>query len=93
MAASHKLGQERHKELQSIVEAISGAIGGATSLWVIDEERQALEIAAAVGVRPSYVKNAILPLDEPSVTGDCFASEQPVTVLNIATDLNWKQQR
>ena len=85
-----RLEIERREELQSIVEAISGAMGLPASLWVLDDEKQALRIAAAIGVRPSYIKGAILPLDEPSVTGDCFTSGQPVDVLDVATDPRWK---
>jgi GAF domain-containing protein len=65
-------------------------MGLPASLWVVDEEEKHLRIAAAVGVRPSYTEEAILPLDEPSVAGDCFSHEQPQAILSIADNARWK---
>ena len=77
---------------QFIVEAVSRTMNSPACIWVPDEQRQALRIKAAVGLPSRYVRDAILALDEESVTGEAFKTEEVTIARDILTDPRWKHK-
>jgi GAF domain-containing protein len=84
---------EQEELFQSIANTITATLNLPTCIWVLDEKAQALKIAGAVGLRPAYVKRAVLKLDEPSVTGVVLQTGQPLAVRNILEDERWKYRK
>jgi GAF domain-containing protein len=75
---------------QSIIENISRTANLPASIWVPDERRQVLTIAASVGLPASYTGEAFLDLDEPSVTGEAFKTGKVLRVPDVLADQRWK---
>jgi GAF domain-containing protein len=75
---------------QSIIRAVSATMNLPACIWVLDEQAQALRIAAAVGLRRDYVETAILKLDETSVTGEVFRTGEPLSIPDVTKDPRWK---
>jgi len=84
---------EQRELFQSIADTITATLNLPTCIWVLDEKAQALRIAGAVGLRPAYVKRAVLKLDEPSVTGVVLQTGQPLAVRNALEDERWKYRK
>jgi GAF domain-containing protein len=84
---------EQRELFQPIANTITATLNLPTCIWVLDEKAQALRIAGAVGLRPAYVKRAILKLDESSVTGAVLQTGQPLAVRNILEDERWKYRK
>ena len=84
---------EQRELFQSIANTITATLNLPTCIWVLDEKAQALKIAGAVGLRPTYVKRAVLKLDEPSVTGVVLQTGQPLAVRSILEDERWKYRK
>jgi GAF domain-containing protein len=84
---------EQEELFQSIANTITATLNLPTCIWVLDEKAQALKIAGAVGLRPAYVKRAVLKLDEPSVTGVVLQTGQPLAVRSILEDERWKYRK
>jgi len=84
---------EQRELFQSIANTITATLNLPSCIWVLDEKAQALRIAGAVGLRPAYVKRAVLKLDEPSVTGVVLQTGRPLAVRNILEDERWKYRR
>jgi len=83
-------GHGQNDSFQPIVESVSRTMNLPASVWVLDEQRQGLRIAAAVGLPLSYVREAFLALDEKSVTGEAYKTEQITVVRDILSDPRWK---
>ena len=84
---------EQRELFQSIANTITATLNLPTCIWILDEKAQALRIAGAEGLRPAYVKRAVLKLDEPSVTGVVLQTGQPLAVRNVLEDERWKYRR
>jgi len=78
---------------QAIAEAINRATNLPTSIWVLDKRRQALRIAASIGLPASYARQAFLSLDEPSVTGEAFKTGEVAMAHDILSDPRWKYKQ
>jgi GAF domain-containing protein/anti-sigma regulatory factor (Ser/Thr protein kinase) len=81
---------EKDAGFQSIAEAVSRTMNLPVAVWMLDESGHALRIRAAVGLRPEYVQDAFLALDEPSVTGEAFRQKRIAISLDIPSDERWK---
>jgi len=75
---------------QSIVEAVGRTMDLPVSVWVLDEQSQALKIKAAFGLPLGYARDAFLALGEESVTGEAFKSGKVVAVSDVLSDPRWK---
>jgi GAF domain-containing protein/anti-sigma regulatory factor (Ser/Thr protein kinase) len=75
---------------QRIAEAVTRTMNLPVAVWILDEQRQWLRIRGAVGLRPEYVRDAFLALDEPSVTGEAFKEKKIAVSLDIPSDRRWK---
>ncbi|MCX6032279.1 MAG: GAF domain-containing protein [Chloroflexi bacterium] len=75
---------------QPLVETVSRTMNLPASVWVLDKEKQALRIAASVGLPSSYVREATLFLSEESITGEAFRSGQVTIVRDIPSEPRWK---
>ena len=84
---------EQRELFQPIANTITATLNLPSCIWVLDEKAQALRIAGAVGLRPAYVKRAVLKLDEPSVTGVVLQTGQPLAVRNVLEDERWKYRK
>jgi len=82
--------KEHNGSFQSLVEAISRTLNLPASVWVLDKERQALTIAASVGLPSRYVREAVLFLSEGTVTGEAYTTKQVVIVRDVLSDPRWK---
>jgi len=82
--------KEQGSIFQPIVEAVSQTMNLPVSVWVPDEQGQALRIAAAVRLPSAYVSEAVLSLSEKSVTGETFRTRQVTIARDVLSDDRWK---
>lgn len=86
----HVVNKEQDSIFQPIAEAVSRTMNLPVSIWIPDEQRQALRIAAAVGLPPRYVRKAVLALNDTSFTGEVFKSGEVKIAGDVLSDPRWK---
>lgn len=84
------MSQDHGDIYQSIVDAVHRTTRMPVSLWALDGSGRCLVIKAAVGLPASYVREAILALDEPSLTGEAFLEGKVMSARDVSTDPRWK---
>ncbi len=76
--------------LQPLVETISLTLNLPASIWLSDEDKKFLYIAAATELPNDYMHEVILDLDEPSVGSQVFKTGETIVVQDIASDERWQ---
>lgn len=88
MATPTELGKKQF--LQPLVETINLTLNLPTSIWLIDDDGESLQIAVATGLPDDYMHEVILRLDEPNVGSRVFQTGETTVVKDIASDERWQ---
>jgi GAF domain-containing protein len=88
MAAPTELDKKQF--LQPLVETISLTLNLPASIWLVDDDGESLQIAAATELPDDYMHEVVLRLDEPSVGSKVFKTGETMLVKDIASDERWQ---
>lgn len=84
---------EHQKVFLPIVEAIHHITGLPVSIWVPDQERQSLRIAASIGLPEKYAQTAYLALSDSTIHGDAFKGGEIEVIEDINREARWKYKK
>lgn len=93
MRPSQKQPYYHEEFLQPTVQAITNALDLPSSIWLVDEKQEMLQIAATADLLTDYTQQACIHLQEQTVLTEVFRTGKRIYVPDISADTRWKYKQ